>query len=153
MQRLDLISNPMFLFLAEEANIAYEKYETEQLKNVALNDAMIILRRDLIQARLVIREQFEELNQLEQRLERKNRNLAEYARVTQNLRMENIRLRRLARYDFTPIGRNMPPSFRRIRARVEEPEPDTETEVEETDIEITHMGGQDESDEDFDITR
>ena len=152
MQQQDLVSHPMFMFLAEEANIAWKKWDDARMENVAPATANSVMRRELQQARNVIREQFHEMDAQEEVIQRKNRNIEYYIRVLHHLRTENIRLRRLARYEGTPVGRNFPPTFRNVRARIEE-EQETETEVEETDLDIANMGGQDESDEDFDITR
>lgn len=152
MNQQDLVSHPMFMFLAEEANIAWEKWDNIRMEKLATDTANTVLRRELNQARAVIVEQFHELHEHERTIQRKNRALEDYARQLARLREENTRLRRMTRYEVSPIGRTFPPSFRNVRARIEE-EQDTETEVEETDLDIQNMGGQDESDEDFDITR
>lgn len=147
--RTQITDNPVFMFLAEEANIAWDRWEKIREDNTALRNNNRRLSDDLRQTREVIIEQFHMLGE-------RDREIDHYRETIRRLRMQNneyrnevTRLRRLNAIYNNRTFRTMPTSFAPYLNRTSS----TETEVEETDIDVANMGGQDESDEDFDITR
>lgn len=140
---IDIVQNPIFLFLAEESNIAWRQAEDVRMNNVVLRDENRVLANDLATARAVVRQLMEEMNELELRYARRGHALQAAFNRSRELRNELNNVRRINRLHSNPMFRRMPPSFERV---LQQEESGSETEVAETDDEMLARLGQEESD-------
>lgn len=140
---LDIVQNPLFLFLAEEANVAWETIDRVTNNNVIIREENRALSNDLATARAVVRQLMDEMNELELRYARRGLALQTAFNRSRELRNEISNLRRINRLHSNPMFRRMPPSFERV---LQQEGSGSETEVAETDDEMLARLGQEESD-------
>lgn len=147
---IDVIQNPMFIFLAEEANIAWQRWDDQRMANIVLRDENRVLNNDLVTLRAVVRELMDERDELEQRYARRGHALQASFNRNRELRNELVTVRRVQRLHANPMFRRIPPSFNRVLAQEES---GSETVAETTDEEPMDQRlerlGQEGSDDNF----
>lgn len=146
---IDVVQNPMFVFLAQEANIAWDQAENTRMRNVVLRDENRVLSNELATARAVVRQLMEEMNELELRYARRGHALQAAFNRSRELRNELTNVRRINRLHSNPMFRRMPPSFQRVMA-VEDSGSETVAETDEEDVQQTlERLGQEGEDDNF----
>lgn len=144
---IDVIQNPMFIFLAEEANIAWQRWDNVRMENVVLRDENRVLNNDLATLRAVVRQLMEDHDELEQRYVRRGHALQAAFNRSRELRNELTTVRRVQRLNNNPMFRRMPPSFHRVLQQEDSgSETVAETDEEPMDQRLERLGQEGEED-------